>query len=359
MANQSGCGCQNKKKKKGSLPPLSLPVKLTLGILFLGAWFAVYSKLLPLSHFITYDLLGIGQGSRQGAAIQFFLYDTPKILLLLTLVVFAVGILRSFFTPERSRKILAQRHPLVGHGLGAVIGIVTPFCSCSAVPLFIGFMNAGVPLGITFSYLIAAPMINEVALILLWGMFGWKVALLYVATGLTVALVAGWIMGRLQLEHLVEEWVTTSGSSATPLTIKPDWNQRIDLGLAAVREIVGKVWLYMVAGIGVGALIHGYVPQGTMAAVMGKGAWWSVPAAVIMGIPMYANAAGIVPVVHALMGKGAALGTALAFMMSVIALSLPEMMILRKVLKPQLIAIFVGVVGSGILLVGYLFNLLI
>ncbi len=288
------------------------------------------------------------------------IYDTPKVLMLLTLVVFGVGILRSFFTAERTRAVLAGKSALAGSVLAALLGIVTPFCSCSAVPLFIGFVTAGVPLGVTFSFLIAAPMVNEVAVGLLLGLVGWQVSLLYMATGLSVAVGAGWTIGKLGLEHHIEPWVT--GMLAVPAAVVEErltWPDRVRYGADAVREIVAKVWLYLIAGIAVGAGIHGYVPQDAMAAVMGKGAWWSVPLAVIIGVPMYANAAGIIPVVEALLGKGAALGTVLAFMMSVIALSLPEMIILRKVLRPRLIGVFIAVVTCGILLVGYLFNALI
>jgi len=269
-------------------------------------------------------------------------------------------VLRSFFTPERTRAILAGKRESVGNVLAGLLGIATPFCSCSAVPLFIGFVTAGVPLGVTFSFLIAAPMVNEIALVLLYGLLGWKVAALYLATGLLIAMVAGFVIGRLHLEHHIEDWVREIHTSATEVPdLKLTWGERFAYGKAAVIEIVGKVWLYVVAGIAVGAAIHGYVPEGFMASIMGKSAWWSVPAAVVIGIPMYSNAAGIVPVIQALLGKGAALGTVLAFMMSVIALSLPEMVILRKVLKPRLIGTFIAVVGCGILLVGYLFNLII
>ena len=235
---------------------------------------------------------------------------------------------------------------------------MTPFCSCSAVPLFIGFVTAGVPLGVTFSFLISAPMVNEIALVLLYGLFGWKVAAIYLGTGLGIAIVAGWTIGRLQMESHVEQWVYATKQGVGGVEEELDWSDRIRYGFDAVREIVGKVWLFVVLGIAVGAGIHGYVPENFMASIMGKGAWWSVPLAVLIGIPMYSNAAGIIPVVQALLGKGAALGTVLAFMMAVIGLSLPETIILRKVLKPRLIATFVAVVGVGILLVGYLFNLL-
>lgn len=280
--------------------------------------------------------------------------------MLLTLVVFGVGIIRSFVTPERTRKILAGKRESVGNILAAGLGVFTPFCSCSAVPLFIGFVATGVPLGVTFSFLIAAPMVNEVALVLLFGLFGWHVAALYLSTGILIAVVAGWTIGRLHMEKHVEEWAFKAQVGSDPmLEARLSWDDRIKRGVEAVREIVSKVWVYIIIGIAVGAAIHGYVPADFMASFMGKGAWWSVPLAVLLGIPMYSNAAGIIPVVHALLEKGAALGTVLAFMMSVIALSLPEIIILRKVLKLRLILTFVGVVGFGILIVGYVFNLLL
>ena len=332
---------------------------IALGVLALIAWVLLYRQLVPITHWITYTLLQLPAGAHLSQAVEFFIYEVPKVLMLLTLVVFGVGIVRSFFTPERTRKMLAGKRESVGNVLAALLGIVTPFCSCSAVPLFIGFVTTGVPLGVTFSFLISAPMVNEIALVLLYGLFGWKVAALYLGTGLLIAIVVGWTIGRLGMERHVEEWVYAaqmgeSNESGHEL----DWAGRIRYGLDAVREIVGKVWLFVIAGIAIGAGIHGYVPEGAMAAVMGREAWWSVPLAVLMGIPMYSNAAGIIPVVQALLGKGAALGTVLAFMMAVIALSLPEMVILRKVLKPRLIATFVAVVGLGILLIGYLFNLM-
>jgi len=334
--------------------------QLGIGLLGLAIWYIVYKQLLPFSHFFSYSLLGLEKGSHLGEAIQFFVYDSPKVMMLLTLIVFIVGMIRSFFTQERTRRFLAGKRETAGNVMAALLGIVTPFCSCSAVPLFLGFVQAGVPLGVTFSFLIAAPMVNEIAVVLLYGLLGWKIAAIYLATGLLIAMVAGWVIGRLKLEHLIEDWVQElRAGEAVVIEEELGWADRIDRGREAVRDIVGKVWIYVLAGIGVGALIHGYVPQDFMASIMGKDAWWSVPAAVVVGIPMYSNAAGIVPVVEALLGKGAALGTVLAFMMSVIALSLPEMVILRKVLKPGLIAVFVAVVGSGILFTGFLFNLII
>ncbi len=290
-------------------------------------------------------------------AVRFFVFEAPKVMLLLTLVVFVVGIVRTYFSPERTRKILGGKSLFVGNVLASMLGIVTPFCSCSAVPLFIGFVEAGVPLGVTFSFLIAAPMINEIAVVLLFGLFGWKTALLYVSTGLLIAISAGYIIGKLKVEHFVEDWVYQIHSNNSALEeIIPSFRDRMQSGYFAVKDIVGKVWPYLLVGIGVGAGIHGYVPENFMAGLMGKSAWWSVPAAVLIGVPLYSNAAGIIPVVHALLEKGASLGTTLAFMMSVIGLSLPETIILRKVLKLRLIFIFVGVVASGIVIVGYIFN---
>ncbi len=323
------------------------------------AWWLVYRSLQPFTEWLTYGVLGLSRESHIGSAIAFFAFETPKVLMLLTLIVFVVGIIRSYFTPERTRQILAGKRESAGNVLAAMLGIVTPFCSCSAVPLFMGFVQAGVPLGVTLSFLIAAPMINEVAVVLLFGMFGWKVALVYVATGLIIAIVSGLIIGRLKLERFVEDWVYEMQMAQMDAEIsRMPFTDRIVAGKVAVIEIVGRVWPYVVAGIAVGAGIHGYVPEGFMASFMGKSAWWAVPAAVVLGVPMYSNAAGIIPVVHALLEKGAALGTVLAFMMAVIGLSLPETIILRKVLKMQLIAVFVGVVATGIIAVGYLFNVI-
>ncbi len=335
-----------------------LPEQRPLLFLWLGAalWLGLYQLILPTSELLV-RCLPVDPLSHSGRALQFFLYDTPKVLLLLTGIVFFMGMINSWFTPERTRALLAKRGEGGANVLAALLGIVTPFCSCSAVPLFIGFVQAGVPLGVTFSFLISAPMVNEVALTLLFGLFGWKIALLYLGLGLSVAMVAGWIIGRLKMETHLEEWVQQMPRiSADDPMQNMTLADRVESGFSAVRQIVGRVWPYILAGIAIGAAIHGYVPEAFMASFMGKEAWWSVPLAVIMGVPMYSNAAGIIPIVQALLAKGAALGTVLAFMMAVIALSLPEMIILRKVLKPRLIATFVAVVSGGILLVGYIFN---
>ncbi|KPK24539.1 MAG: hypothetical protein AMJ61_13615 [Desulfobacterales bacterium SG8_35_2] len=355
------CSCSRTDDADSSKPGTKyFFYKLLLAAVGVGVWFLVYLQLSAVASFLTYDVFSLQRGSRLGEAVRFFLYDTPKVLMLLALVIYGVGVIRTFFTPEKTRKILAGKRESIGNVLAALLGIVTPFCSCSAVPLFIGFVTAGVPLGVTLSFLIAAPMVNEIALVLLYGLLGWKIAGLYLVTGLLVAITAGWIIGRLGLENHIEDWVREMYTNADDIQDNTlTWNERLQAGKTAVVDIVSKVWIYVLGGIAVGAVIHGYVPEGFMATIMGKGAWWSVPAAVIIGIPMYSNAAGIVPVIHALLEKGAALGTVLAFMMSVIALSLPEMLILRKVLKPTMIAVFVAVVGSGILLVGYLFNMII
>lgn len=348
------------KALRPSLPFGDVETARWLGGTALGlvAWIALYRVLAPVADRLV-ALLPVERKSHLGEALAFFLYDTPKVLMLLSLVVFGMGIVRSFFSPEKTRAVLAGRNEGFANVLAAGLGVLTPFCSCSAVSLFIGFVSAGVPLGVTFSFLIAAPMVNEVALGLLFALVGWKVALTYLAFGLMVAILGGYVIGRMKLEGWLEEWVRNVRAGAADI---PDQQlrvvDRIRAGLEAVKDIVGRVWIWMIAGIAAGALIHGYVPADLMARIMGADAWWSVPAAVLIGIPMYSNAAGIIPVVEALLGKGAALGTTLAFMMSVIALSLPEMIILRKVLSPRLLAVFVGVVAFGILAVGFLFNAL-
>jgi uncharacterized protein len=323
------------------------------------AWWALYTVLLPVTQWLTYSLIGLPRGSRLGESVAFFLYDVPKILLLLGGMIFLISIVRTFFSPERTRALLGGKRQGLGNVLAATLGIVTPFCSCSAVPLFIGFVESGIPLGVTFSFLIAAPIINEVAVIMLYGLFGWQVAALYIGTGLVIAIVAGIVIGRFHLERYVEDFVWQLQMGASGPQEQPSWQERISRAWDSVKEIVGKVWPYVIVGIAVGAAIHGFVPESALAGIMGKQAWWSVPAAVLLGIPLYSNAAGVIPIVGALIEKGASMGTALAFMMAVVGLSLPETIILRRVLKPQLIAIFIGVVALAIILTGYLFNLIL
>ena len=336
---------------------MKLNKRLIIPLVLLPIWYLIYSNLQPLTDWLFDSVLSMQKGSHRTETLRFFTFEVPKVLMLLVLIIFFVGIIRTYFTPEKTRKALEGKTLFTGNVLAAMLGIVTPFCSCSAIPLFLGFIEAGVPLGVAFSFLIAAPMINEVAVILLFGMFGWKVALIYIVTGLIIAIASGWVIGKLKLEKYVESWVykIKSGNGIyqeEKLTLE----QRIKLGFDAVIEIVGKVWIYIIIGVGVGAGIHGYVPESFMISLMGKTNWYAVPLSVLIGIPMYSNAAGMIPIVSVLIEKGVPLGTALAFMMSVIGLSLPEMIILKKVLKMPLIFTFVGVVSVGIMIVGFLFN---
>ena len=326
-------------------------------LLAAAVWWALYQSLIPVSEALV-AALPVERQSHLGSALQFFFYDTPKVLLLLTGVVFVMGMVNTYFTPERTRALLAGRTHGMANVMASALGVVTPFCSCSSVPLFIGFVQARVPLGVTFSFLVTAPMVDTVALTLLFSLFGWKIAALYLGFGMALGIVAGLVIGALKQEQHLEDWVRDMPEVSADV----DQEQlalvdRISAGIASVREIVGKVWPYVLGGIAVGAGIHGFAPQELLASFMGKdAAWWSLPLAVLMGVPMYANTAGILPVIEALTAKGAAMGTALAFMMSVVALSLPEMIILRKVLKLRLIATFVGIVASGILAVCFIFN---
>lgn len=356
-ANPCGCADSAPASSRASGPGFWVSGGWLLAAL--PAWLGLYVLLKPLADGLAFRVLGLRPGSRLGEAVAFFAYDGPKVLLLLGLVVLAVSFAQTFISPERARDLLARRTGIWGNLLASLLGIATPFCSCSAVPLFIGFVRVGVPLGATFSFLISAPMVNEVALLLLLGLFGWRIALLYAATGVIIAFLSGWIIGKLRMERHLEAWVMeipfeVSVESGGDLSFAA----RLDQSLQATRDVVGKVWLYVLAGIAVGAFLHGYVPAETLARFMGKSAWWSVPLAVLIGVPLYASAAGIIPIVQVLLAKGAALGTALAFMMAVAGLSLPETIILRKVLRPTLIAAFLGVVTLGIVLVGYLFNVL-
>ncbi len=288
-------------------------------------------------------------------ALNFFLYDTGKILTLLVTIVFAISLLRTFFSVATTKRIIAKLPPVVGNILAALLGIVTPFCSCSAVPLFIGFVRGGIPLGVTFSFLIASPMINEVALVLLAGLFGWKIALIYIGTGLLIAIVAGLVIGWLKLESSVEGFVFGKDAEAL-VEEKPTWKERFSGAWNDTTEILYKVWIYVLVAIAIGAFIHGYVPEDFFVEYLGKGQWYSVPLATLLGIPLYSNAAGIIPIISALFEKGVPLGTALAFMMAVTALSFPEFVILRRVLKLRLLVVFASVVGAGIMITGFLFN---
>lgn len=333
--------------------------KIIVPLALLPVWYLIYHYLQLITDWFIDSVLGLEKGAHLTESLRFFIFEVPKVMMLLALIIFFVGIIRSYFSPERTRKILEGKSTFTGNVLAAMLGIVTPFCSCSAIPLFLGFVESGVPLGVTFSFLIAAPMINEVAIILLFGMFGWKVAFIYILTGLTIAIISGWAIGKLKLEHWVQDWVyKTKLGDANNDEEKQTLSDRIRFGYDAVKDIVGKVWIYVIIGIAVGAGAHGYVPEDFMVALMGKTVWYSVPLSILIGVPLYSNAAGIVPIVSVLIEKGASLGTSLAFMMAVIGLSLPEMIILKKVLKLPLILTFIGIVATGIMIVGYLFNLI-
>lgn len=338
---------------------ISINRKIITPLLLLPIWLLIYHFLKPATDWFIDDLIGMTTGSHLTEALRFFVFEVPKVLLLLTLIIFLVGIVRSYFSPEKTRKALEGKSLFTGNVLASTLGIVTPFCSCSAIPLFLGFVETGIPIGVTFSFLIASPMINEVAIVLLFSMFGWKTAVIYVVSGLVIAIIAGWFIGKLNLRHWVQDWVYQSQfGNAESEGEKLQFTDRIQYGYNAIKEIVGKVWIYVVIGIAVGAGAHGYVPEDFMASIMGKSVWYSVPLSVIIGVPLYSNAAGIIPIVSVLIEKGASLGTALAFMMAVIGLSLPEMIILKKVLKLPFILTFAGIMAVGIMLIGFLFNVI-
>jgi len=345
-----------------TLPSSSLPnsnrrLFATLAI-FVIAWLVAYNIIHPLANWIAYRLLSLPQGSHLGESLAFFFYDVPKILLLLSGMIFLISLLQTFIDTQKVRVMVEKRGEGIGNIMASLFGAITPFCSCSSVPLFIGFVQAGIPLGITFSFLITSPLMNEVAFVLLIGLFGWKVALLYLLSGITIGIISGLILGRMKLERFVEGFVyeIKPQSRGQVLEEKLTWKERVNRAAENTREIVGKVWLFVMVGIGIGAFIHGFVPQDALTGIMGKGAWWSVPVSVILGIPLYSNAAGIIPIVSAMLSKGASLGTALAFMMSVVGLSLPEAVILKRVLKTPLLVMFFAVIAASIILTGYMFN---
>ncbi|MDX1378311.1 MAG: permease [Anaerolineales bacterium] len=302
-------------------------------------WFLAYNVIQPLADWLAFELLSLPQGSHLGESLAFFFYDVPKILLLLSGMIFLISLLQTFIDTQKVRMMVEKRGEGFGNLMGSLFGAITPFCSCSSVPLFIGFVQAGIPMGITFSFLITSPLMNEVAFVLLIGLFGWKIALIYLLSGITIGTLSGFILGRMKLERHVEGFVYDIAPPNNNQIVeeKLTWGERVNRAVESTREIVGKVWLFVVIGIGIGAFIHGFVPQDALTSIMGKGVWWSVPVSVLLGIPLYANAAGIIPIVSALLSKGASLGTALAFMMSVVGLSLPE----------------------AIILTGYLFNLIL
>jgi len=310
---------------------------------------------------LVYTVFGIAQNSKLGSALDFFVFDSIKIFILLLIIIYAITFIRSFFPPEKTRKILAKNKgsAFIGHILAALLGIVTPFCSCSAVPLFIGFVEAGVPLGVTFSYLIAAPMVNEVALGLLYGLFGWKIALIYIASGEIIAIVSGIILGKMKLEKYVEGYVYEMKVGADTDIPNPTMKERLADSWTFTSDLIKKIWIYVIIGIAIGGVMHGWIPAGALAKYAGKDNPFAVLVAVLIGIPLYSNAAGVIPLVSELTRAGVATGTALSFMMAVTALSLPEMILLRRVLKPKLLAIFISIVGLGIVFTGYMFNIII
>ncbi|HAQ02320.1 hypothetical protein A2467_01750 [Candidatus Nomurabacteria bacterium RIFOXYC2_FULL_36_8] len=313
-----------------------------------------------LADWLTYTVFGIIPNTLLASAVNFFIFDTIKIFILLAVIVFVVSIIRSYLPPEKIRVILSRKNKYVGNVLASLLGIITPFCSCSAIPLFLGFVQAGIPLGTTFSFLIASPMINEVALVLLLGLFGWKIALIYIVSGLIIAIFSGIIIEHLKVENLVESSVYENSVNGDNFDLPSlSHKERINYALDYTKDILKKVWPYILIGIGLGAWIHGYLPADFLAEYAGSGKWYAVPLAVLIGIPLYSNAAGVIPLVSALTEKGVSMGTTLAFMMSVTALSLPEFMILKKVMKIKLIFIFAGIVSVGIVFTGYLFNIIL
>ena len=323
------------------------------------AWVSLYHLNLRWWNWLVYDAVGLDSATRLAGSVHFFFYDITKIALLLTGVIFLVTILRSFMSVERTRALLGGKREGVGNVAAAGLGVVTPFCSCSAVPAFIGFVSAGVPLGVTLSFLIASPLVNEVAIVLLFGLFGWKITALYIVGGMVIAIVAGAVLGRLRMERWVEPFVfeTKLRGKVIDSSAGPSWDDRLAMGREEVVLILRKIWPYLLAGIGLGAVIHGWLPADWFAAH--ATGWWGVPLAVGIGVPLYSNAAGVLPLVEALHEKGLPMGTVLAFMMSVVALSAPEMILLRRVLKPKLIATYFGVVASSILTIGFLFNIIL
>jgi uncharacterized membrane protein YraQ (UPF0718 family) len=312
-----------------------------------------------LADWLTFNVFRLTGKELLASAVNFFIYDTIKIFILLAVIIFAVSIIRTFLSPEKIRGILSRKNKYIGNFLAAVLGIITPFCSCSAIPLFLGFMEAGIPLGTTFSFLVSSPMINEVALVLLLGSFGWKVALIYIGSGLIIAILSGILIGKLRVENLVEDFGFRNRLNSSENVIKMNWKERLNYAKSYTGQIIKKVWYFILIGIGIGAFIHGYIPVDFLAQYAGADKWYGVIVATIIGIPLYSNAAGVIPLVSALAEKGVAIGTTLSFMMAVTALSLPEFLILKRVMKTKLILIFAGIVGTGILLTGYIFNFIL
>lgn len=317
---------------------------------------SIFYPIQLLADWLTYGLLPIARKSLLGEAVNFFIFDSIKIFLLMFVIIFLVSILRTFIPPEKIRLFLSGKKTFSGNFIAALFGIVTPFCTCSAIPLFLGFIEAGVPLGATFSFLVSSPMINEVALVLLLGSLGLKVTFIYIFTGLVIATLSGFIIGKMRMENLLEQSVLKNSSPQSSSGLEQNWPQRIDFAVVYTTDILKKIWIYILIGIGLGAWIHGYVPADLLARWAGGNDWYAVPIATLIGIPLYSNAAGIIPLVSVLTEKGVAMGTTLAFMMAVTGLSLPEFLILKRVMRTKLLLIFGSVVASGIIFTGYLFN---
>jgi len=332
-----------------------------VSVVAVAAWVGAYSLNERMWDWLLYDRIGLDADTRAASALHFFLYDTTKIALLLAGIIFVVGVLRTFITIERTRALLGGKREGVGNVMAAGLGVATPFCSCSAVPAFIGFVGAGVPIGVTLSFLIASPLVNEIAIGMLLTLFGWQVTAVYVGAGLVIAISAGWVIGRLRLERFVEPFVfeTTLRGKVVDPSAGLTFDDRVQMSVEEVASILRKIWPYLLVGIGLGAVIHGWVPTEFFTTYAGPGSSFGVLVAVGIGVPLYSNAAGIMPMVQALYEKGLPMGTLLAFMMSVVALSLPELILLRRVLRPPLLVAFVAVVATGIVAVGYLFNALL
>jgi len=310
-----------------------------------------------LGNALAFHLLGLPPASHTGQAVQFFFMDISKIFVLLVIIIYIMGLLRAFLSPERIRQYVRSKPPWLARALAVSLGAMTPFCSCSSVPLFIGFVEAGIPLGVTFSFLIASPMINEVAAVMLVGMLGIKVATLYVAAGMTVAFVGGMAMQWFRPERWIEDyvWKIQMGSATLPQS-DTSLAGRHSYALGEVRDIVGRIWKWVIAGIAAGAAFHGYVPIDWVQDHLGDGSLWSVPAAVLLGVPLYSNATGVIPVAEAMLGKGVPIGTVLALMMSIAALSLPEMLILKKVIRWPALVIYASILAAAFMMVGWGFN---
>lgn len=321
-------------------------------------WYAFYKSILQLSNHLTYNIIGITANSKLGSALQFFIYDTLKIMLLLLAMVYIIGWIRASVSVEKVRDFLQGKRSIIGYFSGSMFGAVTPFCSCSSIPLFIGFTSARIPIGVTMAFLITSPMINEVAVVILWGLLGWKFTIIYVATGLLIGMIGGFIMDKLKADRWLNDFLRNMQPSNTAQATqrKMTWEERHNFAASETSDIFKRVWKWVILGVGAGAALHGYVPQEFITDKLGDGQWWSVPAAVLVGIPLYTNVTGIIPVMESLLLKGLPIGTTLALCMSTITVSIPEIMMLKQVMNWKLLALFTGVMAVIFVLVGWLFN---